>query len=190
MTLRSLPLAAALSLAAVASAQAATYQIDPMHTAVMYEISHFGTSTSRGRFDKKEGTVDFDPAAKTGKVQITFQTASISTGVPALDTHMQSKDFFDSATYPTATFSGDKFNFDGDKVASVDGTLTMHGKSLPVTLKATSFNCYVSQMTKRDVCGGNFTTTVTRSQWGMDWGLKYGFADAIPLTITVEAIKQ
>ena len=189
MTLRPLALAL-LSFAAVAGAEAATYKIDPNHTAVMYEISHFGTSTSRGRFDQKEGNVEFDRAAKTGKVQFTFQTASISTGVPALDTHMKGKDFFDSATYPTATFSGDKFTFDGDKVSSIDGTLTMLGKTQPVTLKATSFNCYQSPQLKREVCGGNFTTTITRSQWGLSWGLNYGFADQIPLTITVEAIAQ
>ena len=64
--------AAALALAIGAQAQAATYAIDPTHTFVTYEIGHFGTSTNRGRFDKKEGTVQFDRAAKTGKVEISF----------------------------------------------------------------------------------------------------------------------
>ncbi len=184
--------AASLFLAALATAEAAptTYVIDPMHTAVMYEVPHMGTSTSRGRFDQKEGTIELDRAAKTGKVQFTFQTGSISTGVPALDTHMRSKEFFDSATYPTATFVGDQFTFDGDKLASVAGTLTMHGKTLPVTLKATSFNCYQSPQSKREVCGGNFTTTITRSQYGVDYGLKYGMADQVSLLITVEAVNQ
>lgn len=185
------PLAATLlTLAAVSQAHAVTYKVDPMHTTVMYETRHFNTSTLRGRFDESAGTVEFDRAAKTGKVEITFQTASINTGVPALNTHLKGKDFFDAATYPTATFVGDKFSFEGDKVTSVSGTLTMMGKTLPVTLKATNFNCYENPMSKREACGGDFTTTVTRSQYGINYGLNFGFADQIPLLISVEAIKQ
>ncbi|HSO45350.1 MAG TPA: YceI family protein, partial [Rhodoferax sp.] len=63
--------AAALTLlAGVSQAQAASYAIDPSHTYATFEISHVGTSTNRGRFDKKEGKVEFDRAAKTGKVEI------------------------------------------------------------------------------------------------------------------------
>ena len=47
-------------------AQAADYAIDPTHTFVTFEVSHFGTSFNRGRFDKKEGAVSFVRAAKTG----------------------------------------------------------------------------------------------------------------------------
>ncbi len=66
--MKSLLAASTLSLGLVGAAQANTYLIDPTHTFVNYEVSHFGTSTNRGRFDNKEGTVVFDRAAKTGKV--------------------------------------------------------------------------------------------------------------------------
>jgi polyisoprenoid-binding protein YceI len=181
---------AILSLSVAVQANAATYVIDPDHTSVTYETTHFGTSTLRGRFDDKAGKVEFDRAARTGKVDITFQTASVSTGVAALDTHLKSKEFFDSATYPTARFVGDRFTFNGDKVATVSGTLTLLGKSFPVTLTASRFNCYDSPILKREVCGGDFTTSIKRSQWGISYGLNYGFSDQIPLLISVEAIKQ
>jgi polyisoprenoid-binding protein YceI len=45
---------------------AANYAIDPAHTFATFEIGHFGASVNRGRFDKKEGTISFDKAAKTG----------------------------------------------------------------------------------------------------------------------------
>ena len=51
-----------------------TYAIDPTHTFVTFEIGHFGTSTNRGRWDKKEGTVQFDRAGRTGKVDIRRST--------------------------------------------------------------------------------------------------------------------
>ena len=76
--------AALLAAAGCAQAQSATYAIDPTHTFVTFEAQHFGTSTLRGRFDKKEGTVQFDRAGKTGKVEITIDITSVSTGVGPL----------------------------------------------------------------------------------------------------------
>jgi len=181
---------ATLGLALAAPALATTYAIDPTHTFVTYEIGHFGTSTNRGRFDKKEGAVQFDRAAKTGKVEISFDLNAISTGVAMLDKHLQSADFFDTAKYPSAKFVGDKFSFNGDKLTQVAGALTMLGKTAPVTLKATNFNCYTNPMLRREVCGGDFQTTLKRSQWGMNWGLESGIPDEVRLLIQVEAIKQ
>ena len=37
-----------------AFAQSATYTLDPTHTFATFEIGHFGTSTNRGRFEKKK----------------------------------------------------------------------------------------------------------------------------------------
>jgi len=184
-------IAAALLVTAIAAqASNATYTIDPTHTFATYEISHYGTSTNRGRFDRKEGTVQLDKSAKTGRVEITIDTTSVNTGVPQLDKHLQSKDFFDSAAYPTATFVGDRFTFDGDKVVAVSGTLTLRGETQPLTLKATRFNCYTNPLLRRETCGGDFVATLKRSEWGVDYGLKIGFPDEMRLLIQVEAIKQ
>lgn len=180
---------ALLAAAGFAQAQSATYTIDPTHTFVNFEAKHFGTSTLRGRFDKKEGAVQFDRAGKSGKAEITIDIASVSTGVGPLDGHLKSKDFFNAAEFASAKFVSDKFVFDGDKVTEVSGSLTMLGKSNPVTLKATNFNCYQNPMLKREVCGGDFETTITRSQWGMSYGLP-GIPDNIRLLIQIEAVKQ
>ena len=173
-----------------AQAQSATYAVDPTHTFATFEIDHFGASTNRGRFDKKSGTVQLDKAAKTGKVELTLDTTSINTGTAAFDKHLQSKDFFNTAEFPTAKFVADKFVFNGDKVSDVSGTLTLLGKTNPVTLKASKFNCYMSPMLKVEVCGGDFETTLVRSSYGMGWGLNFGFSDNVRLVVQVEAVKQ
>jgi polyisoprenoid-binding protein YceI len=72
----------------------------------------------------------------------------------------------------------------------VQGKLTMRGQTHPVTLKAVRFNCFDHPMLKREVCGGDFESTIKRSQWGVNWGLTMGVADDTKLTIQVEAIKQ
>jgi len=189
--IRSTVLATAMTVAALgAQAQSATYVIDPTHTFATFEISHFGTSTNRGRFDKKTGSVQFDKTGKAGKVDLTLETNSINTGTATFDKHLQSKDFFNSVEFPTARFVADKFNFNGDKLSDVSGQLTLLGKTNPVTLKASNFNCYLNPMLKVEVCGGDFETTLVRSQYGMVYGLNYGFSDNVRLLIQVEAIKQ
>ena len=183
----------ATTLAATAlgtQAQSATYAIDPTHTFATFEIDHFGASTNRGRFDKKSGTVQLDKAGKTGKVELTIDTTSINSGTAAFDKHLQSKDFFNTAEFPTAKFVADKFAFNGDKVSEVSGSLTLLGKTNPVTLKASKFNCYMSPMLKVEVCGGDFETTIVRSSYGMGWGLNFGFSDNVRLVVQVEAVKQ
>ena len=171
----------ALAAASVAHAEVVTYKADPSHTFVTFEVKHLGTSTVRARFDKKDGMVTLDRAAKTGSVEFTIDTTSISSGLATFDTHLKSKDFFNVAEVPTAKFSGDKLSFNGDKLSSV---------SVPVTLTATHFNCYDHPMLKREVCGGDFETTLTRSQWGMSYGLTYGVPDSVKLLVQVEAVKQ
>jgi polyisoprenoid-binding protein YceI len=182
--------AAAALLAGTAQAGTASYTLDPTHTFVTFEIGHFGTSTNRGRFDKKEGTVELDRAGKTGKVSITIDTTSVNTGTEGFNKHLQSPDLFDAAKYPTIKFVGDKFSFNGDKVSQVAGSLTLLGKTLPVTLKANNFNCYENPMLKREVCGGDFETTIDRTQWGMNFGIDWGFPKDVRLIIQAEAIKQ
>jgi len=180
---------ALLAATGIARAESATYNLDPTHTYVTFEARHFGTSTNRGRFDKKEGSITLDRAAKSGKADITIDTASINTGLALFDSHLKGENFLKSKDFPTAKFVGDKFSFDGGKVTAVTGTLTLLGKTLPVTLTATNYNCYDSPFFKREVCGGDFETTIQRADYGMSYGMPV-IPDDIKLLIQIEAIKQ
>jgi polyisoprenoid-binding protein YceI len=166
--------------------QAAKYTVEPTHTFVTWEAKHFGTSTSRGRFDKKDGFITLDKATGAAKAEITIETASINTGVAPFDGHLKSKDFFNSEAHPKATFKAD-FKVEGGKVASVPGELTLLGVTKPVTVKANSFNCFDHPRFKKQVCGGDFETTIKRSEYGMSYGLP-GIPDDIKLVIQIEAV--
>ncbi len=182
-----LPLIALLSAAA---AQAADYGIDPTHTFATFEISHFGASVNRARFDKKEGSVQFDRAARTGKVDISLDMTSVNSGTAAFDKHLQSADIFNAAQFPKARFVSDQFVFDGDKVVAVQGQLTLLGKTQPVSFKANQFACFQSPMLKREVCGGDFEATIDRTAFGVNYGVDWGFPKNVRLVIQVEAVKQ
>jgi polyisoprenoid-binding protein YceI len=181
---------AGVLLPAQAQADTPNFAIDPTHTFVNYENGHYGTTTNRGRFSTKEGTLFFDRAGRTGKVEIVIDITSVNTGVDFLNRQIQGKDFFNVADFPTGTFKSDQFIFNGDKVSEVHGQLTLKGQTHPVILKASKFNCYINPLIKREVCGGDFETTIQRSQWGVLWGLQFGFEDAVKLLIQIEAIRM
>jgi polyisoprenoid-binding protein YceI len=183
-------LAASLLWSAAAWGQAPNFAIDPTHTFVNYENGHYGTTTNRGHFSTKDGTLFFDRANQQGKVEIIMDISSVNTGVDFLNRQIQGRDFFNVADHPTGTFVSDKFVFSGDKVSEVHGKLTLKGKTHPVVLKATKFNCYVNPLHRREVCGGDFETVIVRSQWDILWGLQFGFEDNVRLLIQVEAIKM
>ena len=182
-------------LAVVASAgalaQSAVYKIDPSHTKAVWEAKHFATSTNRGQWDKTDGEITLDKAAKSGKVDVTIDMSSINTGIAPFNNHLKGSDFFDVANHPTARFVGEQLKFDGDKIVEVAGNMTIRGKTNPALLKAASYNCYENARLKREVCGGDFETVIKRSTYDINWGIAEKFtSDDIKVTIQVEAIKQ
>ena len=184
-------LAAASLFATAAQAAPATYAIDPTHTFATFEIDHMGATTNRVRFDKKQGTVEFDRAAKTGKVEVQLDMTSVNSGTAAFNKHLQSAEIFNTAQFPTAKFVSDKFVFDGDKLKEVTGSLTLLDKTQPVTFKANKFNCYPSPMLqKREVCGGDFEATIDRTAFGVNYGVDWGAAKQVRLVLQIEAVKQ
>lgn len=189
MTLRSISMLALAGAVLPAAAQSVGYRIDPNHTFVHLESKHLGISTNRGRFDRKEGSVTLDRTARTGRAEITIETDSINTGVPHFTNAIKGKDVLNVAEFPTARFVGDKFVFDGDKVSAVEGQLTLVGKTHPVRMTATSFNCSEHPMLKREVCGGDFEATISRSQWGINIA-QGSVADPVRLLIQIEAVRQ
>ncbi len=172
----------------VAFAQTANYEVEPTHTFVTVEVKHFETSTLRIRFEDVQGTIAADPKKSEGSADIKILTKSISSGTKDFDDHLKSPDFFDVDKYPEITFAGKKFDYKDDKLASVEGDLTLLGKTLPVTLNNTNYNCYFQPVLKKNICGGDFETKIERSKWGMNWGIDMGVPDEVRVLVQIEAI--
>ena len=186
-------LATALALGATLSAPAfaapETYVVDGTHTFPRFSYSHFGYSTQLSRFDKTTGTVVFDPAAKTGSVDIVIDTRSVDTGFATFNEHIQGEDFFDTAKYPTASFKSTRVVFDADKPVAVEGKLTLKGVTKPVTLTVTSFQAMPHPMLKKNAIGANAFTVVKRSEFNAGKYAPY-VGDEVRIDIAVEAIAQ
>lgn len=176
-------------LSSVAYAAPETYVIESSHSMPRFEYSHFGYSLQLSRFDTVSGKVIIDRAAKSGSVEVTIDARSVNTGSALFNSHIQGEDFFDTVKYPTITFKSNKVKFDGDKVASVDGDLTVKGITKPVTLTVNSFLCMPHPMMKKDACGATASTKVMRSDFNMGKYAPY-VGDEVTLTIPVESVKQ
>jgi polyisoprenoid-binding protein YceI len=182
--------AIAASLAIVpAAAEMESYTVDPRHTRPTYEVSHFGYSMQRGRFNKTSGKITIDSAARKGSADIAMETASVSSGDDKLDEHLRSEDFLNAAKFPQITFKSTDFAFEGDKVKSATGDLTINGVTRPVTFTANVFQCAVNPMLKKKQCGADLQTTIKRSDFGVKYGLPM-LGDDVTLRIPVESIKD
>jgi polyisoprenoid-binding protein YceI len=106
--------------------------------------------------------------------------------MPKLNEHAKSAEIFDTAKYPTATYSGKFTKFNGDAPTEAQGTLTMHGVTKPVTLTINSFLCKMDMMSKKDVCGADASATFNRAEFGVSFGEKFGFKQDVSLQIQVE----
>lgn len=179
-----------LTAAVAATASAATYKVDAAHTNARFAIDHFNTSTNVGGFYGLNGTLDFDKAKRQGKIDLTIPVSTLQTGSEQFTAHLKAADLFNAEKFPEMRFVSTKFNYSGSKLNSVDGNLTLLGKTHPVKLKAEKFNCYQSPMVKAEVCGGDFSATIDRTKWGMDYLVDSGMTKNVRLDIQIEAIKQ
>jgi polyisoprenoid-binding protein YceI len=179
-------LAAALAFAAfTAAAQPVAYRLDPDLTRVHWEVLHFGTSTSRGRFDGVTGSVVLDRSAGRGEISITVDTASVSSGLALFDRVLRSRDMLDTAANPKAWFVASRIEFDGDRIRSLRGEITLRGVSQPLTLTALRFACRKSETDPGEICGGDFSGELLRSDFGISYGQPFA-ADRVRLFVTVE----
>jgi polyisoprenoid-binding protein YceI len=141
----------------------------------------------RGKVNSSSGKVVLDREAKTGTVEVTMQTKSIDTGHDKLNEHLQTAEYLDVAKFPTATYKGTLAKFNGDAPTEVQGQLTLHGVTKPVTLKILSFKCMQSPMTKKEVCGADAEGTIQRDAFGIEAGKNFGFKMDVKLRISIEA---
>jgi polyisoprenoid-binding protein YceI len=185
-TILALMVGATLSLPVAA---ADSYTIDPRHTFPSFEINHLGFSIQRGRFNRTSGKVMLAPESASGSIQITIDTASISTGLADLEKHLRSEDFLDAERYPLITFTSNKLSFNKDQLVAVDGKLSLHGITKPVHLVVDYFHCGMNMIAMKNICGANAATTIKRSDFGID---KYApaLADEVNIVLQVEATKD
>jgi polyisoprenoid-binding protein YceI len=187
--LAGLGLVAAALHAQPAGAQPVIYRLDLQRTWVQFEVLHFGTSTTRGRFGPIEGEVVLDATAGTGEIALRVPTATVNTGIPVFDARLRRDDLLDSAGWPEAYFVARRVRFDGAALAEVSGEFTLRGIGQPLTLRAVRYGCRDDVDRQARVCGGDFEGEIRRSDFGATFGLPF-VSDRVRLLVQVEGAAQ
>ena len=186
--LKPLTLAAALLFASQAFAAPVSYKIDPNHTNVVAGWTHFGFSHPAASFNNVEGTIVYDAADVTkSSVKVTLPLSGLDSGVPDLDEHLRSSDFFDAEKFPAITFNSTKTEAAGDNKLRVSGDLTVHGVTKPVVLDVTLNKAGEHPLGKRAAVGFDAATTIKRSEFGVGKFVP-NVSDDITIRITTEAM--
>jgi len=187
-------LALALPLAALAAAE--NYTLDPYHTYPHFAVEHLGVSMLWGRFNKTSGKFTLDRAAKKASLELTVETASVSTGdadkgsrARSLDEHLRNADFFNAAEFPRMTFRGADVKFSGDQPTEMTGELTLLGVTKPLTLKVERWVCKDNPFNKKPMCGGNASGVLKRTDFGMKF-LVPAVSDEVRLYVEFEGYKD
>ena len=174
---------------ALAGAQPATYDFDADRSFVHFEVLHFNTSTTRGRFGPIAGSATMDRSARRGELSLRIPTGTVSTSLPFFDARLRQPDFLDSDAQPEAFFVASSLRFEGERLAEVRGEFTLRGLSQPLSLTALRFACRQDLQRQRDVCGGDFEARFNRSDFGSTFGLPF-VGDSVRLLVQVEGVRR
>lgn len=175
---------------------AGTYALDAAHTLVNWQVSHFGFNDYFGLFGNITGTMTMDPAnIEAASFAINVPVAEVTVASAGLKDHLLrpgkdggAPDFF-GPTPGMASFTSTKVVKTGATTADVTGTLTMNGKSAPVTLKTEFIGAGANPYNKKQTVGFHARTVIDRTQWGVNYGVPVVGKD-VTLTISAAFEKQ
>lgn len=186
--LRIVSLAAATAIG-LASPAYADWNADPTHSAVMFEVDHFGFATVIGRFTDFEITFDFDESApEETSVSAAINTASVDSGYGPRDEHLRTGDFFDVENHPTMTFESESLELTGDETARLHGVLTLLGESNDVSLDVVLNGIGENPFGGPDIAGFSASGMIDRTDFGMDFGAP-AIGQDVPIRIEFEATR-
>lgn len=183
-----------LSLLAV-GATAKTFQIDPAHSAVTFEVRYMMLSNVSGSFTDFGGTFDYDPEDHGAwQTSAEIQAASINTGNTDRDDHLRSSDFFHVEQHPTLSFRSTGLKQVGDDY-ELHGELTMLGTTLPVVLDLELVGEMPDPRTGGTRVAWEAEGTIDRKDFGMTWsraldggGLVVG--DEIDIELAIQGVAE
>ena len=171
----------------IAVQAADTFKIDPVHSSVVFSVTHFGTNFY-GRFNDVKGTVVFDQADPSkSSVDLTIPVESVDTKNEKRDQHLKNADFFNAKQFPVMTFKSTKVEGSGDTY-KVTGDLTLHGVTKPLTLEIKKGG--EAKGMEGEIRGGGETKfAIKRSDYGMNF-MQGPLGDEINIVVSLEGVKQ
>jgi polyisoprenoid-binding protein YceI len=179
-----------LLLATAAGAEPARYELDPEHLTIAFLVQHIGYARTLGQFTTASGGFTFDETTGAlSAVRVVVDTDSVDTHHEARDRHVKSRDFLDSGTQPTMTFTAEDARRTGERTFVVAGELELLGVRRPLALDATWNKTAPYPIGARaEVMGVSLRGKLKRSEFGMTYGVADDLVgDDVEIIVELEA---
>jgi polyisoprenoid-binding protein YceI len=148
-----------------------TYNIDPKHSAVHFQVQHMTIAFVKGEFGNVTGTIDFDPANPGAtKIDCSIEVASLYTRDKDRDGHIKTPDIMNAEAHPAVTFKSTSAAANGSGYA-VKGNLTLRGATKEVTVNVTRVSDEVKDPWNLMRRGATANAQIKRSDFGMGWNM-------------------
>jgi polyisoprenoid-binding protein YceI len=181
-----LPAALVALSAASASIAAESYNLEKTHADLLFSIDHAGFTQKHGAFRDFDGTLQYDAAKpENSKVEITVKTDSVDTAFAARDKDLKGEMFLDVAKYPDMHFVSTRVVPGPNEELRVEGNLTLHGVTKPITLQAKLNKKGPNPFDKRPTLGFSATSSLKRSDFGITRAIPL-IGDVVTITIDAE----
>jgi polyisoprenoid-binding protein YceI len=171
-----------------------TYQIDPKHSAVHFQVRHMNIAFVKGEFGNVTGTVDFDPAKpEASSVDISIEVNSLYTRDAQRDGHMKTPDILNAEAFPAITFKSKKVTKSGSGYQVV-GDLTLRGVTKEATLDVSAVSDEVTDPWTLKRRGVTASAKISRGAYGMGWNMELPgvgpvVSDQVDISIDLEITK-
>jgi polyisoprenoid-binding protein YceI len=144
---------------------------DDPHSQLAFTVKHLGISDVSGVFNDFDVTVTSSkPDFSDAQFELTANVASIDTRVDARNKHLKSADFFDAEKFPTMSFKSTSLKNTGKNTYKLNGDLTLHGITKPVTMDLEYKGTVENPMSKKQTAGFQVTGTIKRSDFNLGAG--------------------
>jgi polyisoprenoid-binding protein YceI len=180
---------ALMATVAIPAWAAETYEVDTVHSYILFKIKHLDIGYSYGRFNGATGQLSWDDANDSiAAVAVQVNAKDVDTDVAKRDEHLRSADFFNFEKFTTIGFQSTRVQKLAADSFEISGDLTLLGQTRPVTVAARQTGAGQDPWGKFRR-GFETEFTIKRSDWGMDFMLE-GLSDAVTLTVSIEVIRQ
>ena len=171
-----------------------TWNVDPVHSSVEFQVKHMGIATVKGFFGEFAGKLEVGETLDQSVASGTVEVASVNTREDARDEHLKGPDFFDVAGSPQITFTSTAIAAAGKAGGlTIDGDLTIHGVTKPVRLEAVVDGPDTDPW-GNDRIGVEAVTTISRADYEMKFNQALGsgnmlVSDKVNIVLQISAVK-
>jgi polyisoprenoid-binding protein YceI len=168
---RSCRLLLSLLLALACAAASPAHRLDGANTHVSFDIERLGLRWFSVEFRELQGEFAPAPNGQGAHLTVVVQTASVDARSTYWNERLRSAQWLDTARFPEMVFRSTSIRLEGDSQATVQGELTLHGVTRPLTLVISDIDC---PRPAPAACRFRGRATLRRSEFGIPHGFWVG----------------